>query len=301
MWVHLALELLTVKKLVHALAVKLEEETLDTEGFTEVEDMLEATLRLLVVDEETSIARLVHLCLSEYLTSHHHSLFPSSHSVMAQTCLTYLSFKVHLLERRPKAQDFKNLSQEYVFWAYAAFNWARHVSMQSDESVQDLVIRFIRHTHDMNHPTLHHEMLAFLTQYHSTFKTMFKAKISTYNYGYQPINGLHAIAYNGLENIAEVLLAKPVPVLNVTPWSVCAQGQAKKFQANPSHGSVDVLKRKALNMLDANCGKTPLFWAALQGYQFIVRLLFEAGASANAENKTLSPAHQGTPTQGAAS
>jgi hypothetical protein len=98
-WVYFAKRMLKFYQLQHALAVQSGDTALVKDGIPPEETLLECCLGLLVIEQETSTIRFAHFTLQEYLDKHWRELFPSGHSMIASTCLTYLNFELpHLLD-----------------------------------------------------------------------------------------------------------------------------------------------------------------------------------------------------------
>jgi hypothetical protein len=92
MWISHSERLLQLDELVHALAVEIGSTDLNAERIPSVETLLSCCLGLVVVDREASTVRLIHFTLQEYLHTCP-DLFGATHSIMAETCLTYLNFQ----------------------------------------------------------------------------------------------------------------------------------------------------------------------------------------------------------------
>jgi hypothetical protein len=98
-WVYLAKRILKVYELQHALAVQAGDTALVEDGIRPEETLLECCLGLVVIEQETSTVRFAHFTLQEYLDKHWQTLFPTGHSLIASTCLTYLNFEHSHLPR----------------------------------------------------------------------------------------------------------------------------------------------------------------------------------------------------------
>ena len=92
MWVLYSERPMTTKELCHAMGVELGSTDLDHENVPAVRTLLASSLGLVTVEASSSTVRLVHFTLQEHLLSDS-TLFHSSHSTIAETCLTYLNFQ----------------------------------------------------------------------------------------------------------------------------------------------------------------------------------------------------------------
>ncbi|KAI5810722.1 hypothetical protein BZA77DRAFT_162921, partial [Pyronema omphalodes] len=101
-WIFLAKRPLTVMELRHALSVRIDQpkmksgkvslaydQTLDWDNFLTEKSLIDWCLGLVIIDEETSTARLVHKSLNDYLTSLYEEgeIFHDGHTEIAYTCL----------------------------------------------------------------------------------------------------------------------------------------------------------------------------------------------------------------------
>ena len=93
-WVTYAYRPLTIRELEEALAIVPGEEDFDPEGLPFIQDALNACAGLLVVDDETSQVRMVHYTAQDYFDQLLDYRFQGAHAVIAEHCITYLSYKV---------------------------------------------------------------------------------------------------------------------------------------------------------------------------------------------------------------
>jgi len=81
---------LHVDELCQALAVEIGGTDFDPENVPSIGGLLDYCQGLITVDAEASTVRLIHSTVQEYL-SRHPGLFSKPHSILAETCLTYLN------------------------------------------------------------------------------------------------------------------------------------------------------------------------------------------------------------------
>jgi len=79
-----------VNELCHALSIEIGSPNLDTDSIPSIGLLPACFQGLVTVDNETSIVRLTHFTVQEYLRAHP-GLFGSAHSTMAETWLGYLN------------------------------------------------------------------------------------------------------------------------------------------------------------------------------------------------------------------
>jgi hypothetical protein len=119
-WITCATRQLTMPELQHALAVEISESKLDKENLPQVGDMVSVCARLVTVDEESDIIRLVHYTTQEYLEQTQKQWFPNAETNITTICVTYLSF--HVFERGfcDTDDEFEERLQSNQFFEYAA-------------------------------------------------------------------------------------------------------------------------------------------------------------------------------------
>jgi len=81
---------LEADELCYALAVELGSTDFDISNIPSMSTLVTCCQKLITVDKEASIVRLIHFTLQEYF-SVHPDIFSGLHSTMAEICLTYLS------------------------------------------------------------------------------------------------------------------------------------------------------------------------------------------------------------------
>jgi hypothetical protein len=134
-WVYVAERLLSVEELCHAIATKKEHSDLHWDNFVSRKTFLDNCLGLVIMDEQTSTVRLVHKSLQDYLETRD-DLFKDEHSMIAQTCLTYLMFQSVITRSEAMAKKAKNpecVSNDLAFVNYAACQWGHHLRKSSQE------------------------------------------------------------------------------------------------------------------------------------------------------------------------
>ena len=90
MWISYSERPLKADELCHALAVEIGSPNLNTNNLPSIGTLLACCQGLISIDKEASTVRLIHFTLQEYLRAHP-ELFGPVHSIMAETCLSYLN------------------------------------------------------------------------------------------------------------------------------------------------------------------------------------------------------------------
>ena len=136
MWISHSERLLKADELCHALAVEIGSPNLNADNIPSIGTLLACCQGLVVVEKEASTVRLIHFTLQEYLRAHP-DLFGSAHSIMAETCLSYLnSEQVKAFSISP----FPGL-QNTPFLDYSSLYWGVHAKRDSSGCVKQLALR----------------------------------------------------------------------------------------------------------------------------------------------------------------
>ena len=138
MWVLHSERPLHAEELRHALGVEMESEDLDHENLHDIQVVLSSCLGLVTVEASSSIVRLVHFTLHEYLKDNQ-TLFQSPHSKIAEVCLTYLNFSC-LWDPSPTTDS---VSPALPLEEYASCYWGKHARIGMTDNVKELVLRLL--------------------------------------------------------------------------------------------------------------------------------------------------------------
>lgn len=140
-WVAYTYRPLTVHEFREALAIEPGDKDFDPDAQPEVDNVLEACVGMLIVDNKTQYVRLVHYTAQVYLDGFLTSRYRDAHASIAGGCITYLSFDVFqkstsrrsyvtkdimLLVRRLYRPSDKPI--QYHLLDYASKFWAQHVT-----------------------------------------------------------------------------------------------------------------------------------------------------------------------------
>ncbi|KAI5782377.1 hypothetical protein DFH27DRAFT_579250 [Peziza echinospora] len=148
MWVSNALRPLRMPELQHALAIKLDDRSidLDEQALLFADSIISCCAGLVILDGETQYVRLVHHTAQEFIQTSSTAacfIYPQNktpaHQQIACSCIRYLSIKDI---SRAYRQD-KNL---YGFWKYAVQNWGHHARMVTEPtaSFKVLILGFLK-------------------------------------------------------------------------------------------------------------------------------------------------------------
>ena len=160
-WISLAMTPLTLRELQCALSIEPGDTAMDEADFVDEETLSSVCAGLIVVDHESRIVRLAHYTTQEYFESRKDVLFPDKQSLLATTCLTYLSFDmfsdwmpnslgretpislVEQLKWSPDNWRYPDISHPYPLLNYAVRHWHKHANSSQSSTIQRLVIEFL--------------------------------------------------------------------------------------------------------------------------------------------------------------
>jgi len=137
MWVSHAERPLRIDELCHALAVEKEATGFDPENVPPEDTVLGPCLGLVVVDKETSMVRLIHFTLQEYLSRP--SVLPNVHRRLGQTCLTYLNYD----EIKGLPTDGSLNLEGMPFLEYSSLHWGGHVKIGLSDYAKSLALELL--------------------------------------------------------------------------------------------------------------------------------------------------------------
>ena len=137
-WITCAKRPLATTELQHALRVKVRESGLDECNLSEVEDIVSVCARLVTIDKESKIIRLVHYTTQEYFERTQKRWFPNAETEITIICVTYLScneFKGGICQNDT---EFEKRLQLNKLYDYAIHNWG-HYAREAPTSCQGIM------------------------------------------------------------------------------------------------------------------------------------------------------------------
>jgi len=255
MWICHSERPLLVDELCHALAVEIGSTHFSNDNVPGTETLLNCCQGLVAVDKEASTFRLAHHTLREYLSTHP-NFFPGVHSVIAETCLTYLnSDQAKVLPAKPQP-DLSSMP----FLKYCSRYWGTHAKRQLSDCAVLLAMEL-------------------LDQYenHVASNALFEQILDRYDFpevgAPSQFGGLHCASFFGIVDVMAAFLG----------MSDCDVNQGDSAGMAPlgwavrggQEAAVELLLRQEAvdpNKPD-NVGRTPLLWAATGGHESAVGLL----------------------------
>ena len=258
MWISRSERPMSADELCQALGVQIGSTDPNPDNIPSIQSLLASCLGLITVDREESTVRLVHFTLQEYLNSCS-EMFQNPYAVMAEVCLTYLNFH-SIRELSPFLDD---APQELPFLEYASSCWGSYARNETTESVKSLALQLLEKF-----------------DCHISAKLLLRPHVAELKYkagkSAEGFTGLHCVAYQGIDEIAEALL-------DMGSWDIEKAdlvGRTPLIWAskNGFEGIIKLLTENAgadVHMKDTKSGRTPLSWAAEYGQEGAVKLLLE--------------------------
>ncbi|KAF5227359.1 hypothetical protein FAUST_11836 [Fusarium austroamericanum] len=269
-WITCAKRQLTTSELQHALATKTGKSELDHGDLTHIGDMVSVCAGLVTVDEESGIIRLVHYTTQEYLKRTRERWFRDPESVIATTCVTYLSFIVFETGFCKTDHKFEERLRSSPFYDYAAHNWGHHA--RKDVTSNQVVINFLKSQ----------------AKVEASYQALMATKRFSFHINYsqdlpRTMTGLHLACLFGLSKAADTLLR-----LEYSPYLEDTYSRTPLWYA-AQNGHEAVVELLLAAGADANAaatahynGQTALQAAAGGGHLEVINKLLAAGANANA-------------------
>ena len=248
---------LKVNELCHALAVEVGAADFDSENIPSIDTLLECCQGLITVDKEASTVRLIHVTVQDYLCAHL-DLFSKPHSILAETCLTYLNSQ---LIKNPSPHPL-SFHRNIPFLAYSSRYWGTHANRELSDHGSFLALELL------NHYEGHISAVSLLKQVLPSIYIVGTGTSSLFS-------GLHCASFFGIVELVTILISAGGYEINQqdyvgsTPLSYAAR--------NEHEGVVRLLlEQENVNPdLQDKIGLTPLAWAAARGCEGVAKLLLE--------------------------
>ena len=173
MWISHAERPLKPDELCHALAVEIGSPDLNSDNIPSIRTLLSCCQGLVVVDKEVSTVRLIHYTFQEYLRAHP-ELFGAAHSIIAETCLSYLdSQQIRVLP------IYDNNFEDTPFLKYSSFYWGVHAKRDLSDCAKRLVLH-VPAMYGLNiRGSLAPNFVWRIVRAHSSARTKFSAKTAS--------------------------------------------------------------------------------------------------------------------------
>ena len=261
MWISYSERPLKADELCHALGVEVGSPNLDADDVPSIGTLLACCQGLVTVDKETSMVRLIHSTLQEYLRAHP-ELFGTVHSTIAETCLSYLnSQQVKALSTSPSPD-----LQWTPFLEYSSVYWGVHAKRDLSDYAKMLALKlFDDYT---NHISIRILLKSLESKNYLCTSDFDKSLL---------LSGLHCASFFGIVEV----------VAGLIEVEGCDINQRDSEDNTPLgwatwNGHVQVvemlLKRSDIDPDKAGSeGQTPLYYAACHGHGEVAKMLLEQG------------------------
>lgn len=253
---------LDIEELRHALGIEVEDSMLDEDALPDKDILLEVSIGLIRIDEQSGIIGLVHHTLHEFFAQYPEQLVPDPDGELARLCLTYLSFDNFESGPSFDGDTLSRRLQEFRLLDYASHHWGRHFQRQLPEQLES-ILEFL----DQSKKLASSVQVLHVTRYRT------KDWFTRYPKNFRPS---HVVAYWGLEKVLELLLENDFDIdakdsYGATPLIIAAE-----------NGHVEVLrilldKGASINAVNYR-GESALYWAARNGHKAALEFLLEKGA-----------------------
>ena len=292
MWISHSERPLKADELCHALAVEIGSPNLNSENIPSTSTILACCQGLVVAEKEASTVRLIHFTLQEYLRAHP-ELFGPAHSIMAETCLSYLnSQQVKTLSTSPSALH------DTPFLGYSSLYWGVHAKRDLSGCAKQLALELfddcgshvptkilLQAQRDCIRAFDFDKISLFSDLHYASFFGIIEIVASLVAMESCDINKLDCggntplawASRNGHEEVVNMLLRRD----DINPDKQDNDGRTPLFGAayNRHEGVVKILLERGEVNPDKpdNDGRTPLFGAACNGHESVVKILLERG------------------------
>ena len=254
MWISHAERPLKASELCHALAVEIGSSNLNTDNVPSINTLLTCCQGLAVVEKESCAVRLIHFTLQEHLRAHP-DIFGTAHSMIAETCLTYLNFhQIKAVSSTPSEL------QDASFLEYSSVYWGVHAKRDLSDCAKLLALKLFDDY-----------------SCHTSTRILMRAQSMrrVYADGFSGFTGLHCASFFGIVEIVAALVQMEGCDIN----QIDSRGNTSLAWAarNGHEGVVKMLlERDDINPdKPGNDGRTPLWWAACVGHGGVVKILLE--------------------------
>ncbi|KAK6346928.1 hypothetical protein TWF696_007027 [Orbilia brochopaga] len=268
-WLTHARRPFSVEELCHGLAVEPDTNSLDEENFPAPKLLVNVCGGLVSIDRESSTVRLAHLTVQEYFREMSPRLFGEIDVLIAQSCVTYLTFDAFSTGVCQDDESLEMRLQEYPFLRYSAKYWGDHVRGDGERKLLPVVSDFLRDRTKAACAT----QVEFLPQI---------AFHGCYNAYYKNLTALHMAANWNLPIVLQHLLQGPdIRDIGTRDFDGKTPLNYSCRLRNEAVMSLLIEHGADISAFD-DYGRSPLRFAVDGGKPATVKLLLDKGAGVNA-------------------
>ncbi|KAF8247817.1 ankyrin [Wilcoxina mikolae CBS 423.85] len=267
-WISHAKRPLSVDELRQALAIQPNETCFDEDDMPDQGTMIHVCMGLVIIDQQSSIIRLVHYSLQEYFQKSTDAFFCNGEAAIAMTCLTILSFEEFNEGHCNNDKHFEARLQQFPLFDYAAHNWGHHARDEKEETTREIARSFLQNQSKVS----------------AAIQVMLSPRYKHYKYSQEfrrDFTGIHVASFFGLVNAINDLLMG-----GARPGCPDSDGRTP-LTYSAGNGHLKAVERLLAANADVNAAATSYDQTALQaaaegGHLKVVERLLAANADVNA-------------------
>ena len=274
-WISHAKRPLSVDELNQAVAIQPNQTSFDEDDMPEPGTMIHVCMGLVMIDQQSSIIRLVHYSLQEYFQKSADAFFYNGEAAIAKTCLTILSFEEFNTGYCYSNKELEARLQKFPMFNYAAQNWGHHARNEKEETTREIARGFLQNQFKVS--------AAVQVVMRQAYNPLSGNGSQSFT---QNFIGIHVASFFGLHNaVNDLLLDGAEP-----DFRDSTKGTPLLYSARNGH--LEVVERLLAAKADVNAaptsssGQTALQAAAARGHLEVVERLLTANADVNAAPAT---------------
>ncbi|RHZ43686.1 uncharacterized protein CDV56_101993 [Aspergillus thermomutatus] len=286
-WIAYSKRAILSEELRHALATHPSMIDFDQDYLLDTGLITSSCAGLIVKDTETDIVRLVHYTTQDFLLSQ--QILPNAEQYIANICITYLSFEPFAGGPCSTESAYRGRLNRYPLYEYSARYWGSHAANAPQVTVQVAALEFLKNRGNVL--AAHQVLLHKRTQ--SSYEFIFELRSSETQMRDRPTTSLHIAAHFGLTDLLRLLIDGGAEVDASDERGVTPLLSAVK--AGHVNATVFLITESGANPnLKDVAGGTAMAYAAMYGYEAIVRFLLDWGVEPESQfekNYVCNPLH----------